>query len=114
MHKDILTIISLAVKDFDVGRLEVVRASKKGFGVTLSVAVTGGWLVGVAEVGVGARGGMCIVDDVQVVTTTKCWSVAGMIVYGILVVPVHSARKDSATVTTKQKGLVTTARTPHR
>ena len=100
MHKETLTIISLAVKDFDVGRSKVVRAREEGFGVYMSIVVTFGGLVGETEVGVGARGGMRIVGEVKVVST-KCRSVAGVIVYTIMLILVHSAREDTVTVTSK-------------
>ena len=78
------------------------------------MAVTSWWLVGVPEVSVGARGVICIVGDVQVVTTTKRWSFVGMIVYGIVLVLVHSGREYTTTITSKQEGSVTTAMTPPR
>ena len=53
----------------------VVNACQQRFCFRCVIRVTGGWFVGVTKVRVGNRSSICVVGNVNIMATSKCWSI---------------------------------------
>ncbi len=63
-----------------------MSSSQQIFGLNCVVRVTGGWFVGVAEVGVGSCSCISVVGNVEIMTTSECGTITDIVIHCIRVV----------------------------
>ena len=61
--------------NFDIVWSIVINACQQPFRFRCVIRVTAGWFVGVTKVRVGSRSSICVAGNVNIMATSKCWSI---------------------------------------
>lgn len=80
----VISVLVSLIKYFHIMRLEIITSCEHASRVTRAISVARQLDVRMTQVAVRICVGACRVGDVNVVSATKCWTIAVVSIYGIV------------------------------